>query len=105
MSRPDAIALCWGKLPPRFSGYPHSIVLLPMGVTLEQVGGPDRHTAGIFLIDPDCAELALNDAALDAYISARVPVFLFASRPRDLRPFLRRADAFRRRGITIEVVA
>lgn len=106
MSRPDCVALMWGTaIPPRFTSHPYCIALLPIGLTVDQVGDPDQRVAGIFLVDPDCAGVALNDPAVDEYLKSKTPVFVFATRPRDLRPFLRRGEAFRRRGTTIEVMS
>ena len=106
MSIPDAYLISSGvKMPPRFPDHPYNIALLPTGMSLDQVGDPGAQVAGIFLIDPDCAAVAMNDSALNRYITAKTPVFFCATRAKDLRPFLRRSDAFKQRGARLEVVA
>lgn len=106
MSAPDAYLISSSDaMPPRFPDYPHCLALLPAGLSVEQVGNPGQQVAGIFLIDPDCAAVAMNDSSLDRYITAKTPVFLYATRAKDLRPFFRRSDAFKRRGARLEVVA
>lgn len=105
MSVPDHIAIITGdKIPTRFPTHPHSLALLPVGVSVDEVGAPGQQFCGVFLVDPDCAGIALNDDALDGYIKARRPVFIHATRPRDLRPFLRRVEQFRRCGVVVEVL-
>ena len=103
MSLPDYISI-GHAIPPKYSEYPHAIALLPPGVTLEDVGDPGHRFAGIFLVDPDCAGMALNDPAFEHYIATKTPVFVYAARARDLRPFLRRAEAFRRRDVSVEAI-
>ena len=105
MSFPDYVAFSVGStIPLRYEGFPHGLALLPHGITIADVGDPGHRFAGVFLIDPDCAGMALNDSSLDHYIRAKKPIFLFAVRARDLRPFLKRADGFRRRGVTVEAI-
>ncbi len=106
MSAPDGYLISSGAaMPPRFPNYPHCLALLPAGLSVDQVGDPGQQVAGIFLIDAGCAAGAMNDSSLDRYVTAKTPVFLFATRAKDLRPFLRRSDAFKRRGALLEVVA
>ena len=93
------------SIPPYFPGFPHLAVLLPRGIALGDLGGPSARAVGVFLIDPDAAYSALNDRALDGYLREKVPVLFCASRVRDLRPFLRRADRFKARGFSVELVA
>lgn len=105
MSVPDYISVTSGPVViPRYADHPRAVAILPIGVGIDDVGGPGQRIAGIFLVDPDCAGQALNDTALDAYLRARTPILIFAARARDLRPFLRRAEAFRARGMTIETM-
>ena len=104
MSAPDHIAIVTGQIPTRRPSHPHGLALLPIGVAVADVGGPGQRFVGVFLVDPDCAALAMNDDALDRYIRTKKPVFIHASRARDLRPFMRRAEQFRRRGFSVEVL-
>jgi hypothetical protein len=105
VSVPDHIAIIAGAgVIQQFASHPHSLALLPAGVSIEDVGEPGHRFAGVFLIDADCAGIALNDDALDRYIRSRTPVFIHAARARDLRPFLRRREQFRRRGVVVEVL-
>jgi hypothetical protein len=85
---------------PRFTGFPHRLVLRPEGVSV--VAGP---VSAAFLIDPDCGLDVLNGAALAHYLEQRVPVLIQAQRARDLRPFLRRRDSFRQRGYVVEALS
>lgn len=105
MSLPDRIAVVTGdQIPTRFPTHPHSLALLPVGVSIDEVGAPGQQFCGVFLVDPDCAGIALNDSALDGYIKAKRPIFIHAARARDLRPFFRRAEQFGRRGVVLEVL-
>jgi hypothetical protein len=83
---------------PQFIEFPHRLVLRPKGI---RAAGNDVSAA--FLVDPDCGLDVLNSAALAEYLKRRIPVLIQAQRARDLRPFLRRQDSFRRRGYLIEV--
>jgi hypothetical protein len=105
MSLPDYMVLCrGGDVPPRIDGFSHRLALLPAGVAIGNLGGAECRQSGVFLIEPDCAHEALSDPAFDAYLRAKVPVLLYARRARDLRPMLRRAEAFRARGYAAEVL-
>lgn len=106
MSAPDYIGVVFRRaVPLRYDGFPHGLALLPAGMMLADIGAPSHRTAAVYLVDPDCAGRALNDAAIDAYVRAKTPVLVFAARGRDLRPFLRRAPQFRARGYTVEAIA
>jgi hypothetical protein len=83
---------------PQFIEFPHRLVLRPEGVSA--AAGPVSAT---FLVDRNCGNDVLNGYALTEYLKQRVPVLIQAQRPRDLRPFLRRQDSFRRRGYLVEV--
>ncbi len=103
MSLPDYLVLAPdGALPPGIDGFPHRIVLLPSGTDAAKLSAV--HHSGAFLIEPECAREALNDNALDLYIQKRMAVWFYARRARDLRPILRRAEAFRARGYALEVL-
>jgi len=106
MSVPDRIAIVTGdQIPTRFPTHPHILALLPTGVTADQVGTPGHRFCGVFLVDPDCAGIALNDDALDNCFKPKQPVFVHATRARDLRPFLRRAEQFGRHGVVVEMLS
>jgi hypothetical protein len=105
LSLPDYILLARdGNIPPRFPDFPHAVALLPSGIGVDQLGTEAARSCCCFLVDPDCAHVALNDPALSAYLVERLPVIVSAQRRRDLKPFLRRADAFRARGYSVEVM-
>lgn len=105
MSLPDCLLFIPAdRMPPQIDGFPHRLALLPVGTTIANLGGPDRHASAIFLVEPDCARDALNDPAFDGYLQHKVAVLVYARRAGDLRPFLKRADAFRRGGYAGEVV-
>jgi hypothetical protein len=101
MSAPDYLFLVprAGVLP-QMDGFPHRLALLPNGASLGALGWQ----SAAFLIEPDCAREALNDPALEGYLTAKVPVLFFARRARDLRPVLRRTEALRARGYLVEVL-
>ena len=104
MSDPDCLLFIPAeRMPPRIDGFPHRLLLLPGGTTVANLGAPDRHASAIWLLEPDCAREALNDPAFNSYLQHKVAVLVYARRGRDLRPFLKRADAFRRRGYAAEV--
>jgi hypothetical protein len=101
VSFPDYVMLCRrGDALPQVDGFPHRLVLLPNGTSLADLG----QQSGVFLIEPDCAHEALSDPAFDVYLRAKVPVLLYGRRARDLRPMLRRTEAFRSRGYAVEVL-
>jgi hypothetical protein len=105
VSLPDYVMLCrGGDVPPRIDGFPHRLALLPAGVGVDDLGEAGCRQSGVFLIEPDCAHEALSDPAFDAYLRAKVPVLLYGRRARDLRPMLRRIEAFRARGYSAEVL-
>jgi hypothetical protein len=84
-------------------GFDHRLALLPVGMHLNDIYSAST-VSGMFLIDPDCGNQVLNDPAFGTYLKERMPVLLCATRARDLRPFLRRADSFRQRGFVLELV-
>jgi hypothetical protein len=92
-----------GSPPPRPRGFDHRLALVPIGMHVNDIYLTPTVSA-IFLVDQVCASQVLNDLAFVEYLSRRMPVLLCASRARDLRPFLRRADAFRMRGFVLEVL-
>ena len=100
MTDPAYICLAKPQIPPRFRDYPHRLALLPGGMTLEKLGSAP-HVCGCFLIDTGCGSATLNEPALAGYLTARVPILLHAQRPKDLRPFLKRAAVFRARGFEL----
>ena len=102
---PDLVAIMPDptRVPVRWRGFPHSIVLLPDGQTLDALRATPRAWA-TFLIEPDCAGEALNGLALPEYLKARVPILMHARRARDLRPIMRRSDSFRQRGYVLAVL-
>jgi hypothetical protein len=105
MSLPDTILITYdaGFLPKVFPGFPHRLLLLPNGKTIDEFGRAGTATAA-FLIEPDCANEVLNDPALNHYINTKTPVLACARRARDLRPLLRRASALKRRQYSVEVL-
>ena len=79
MSLPDYLLLCRrADLPPKFSGFPHSVALLPDGFNVEDLGKPENRQSGAFLVEPGCAHQTLSDPALNAYLMARTPVIVCA---------------------------
>jgi hypothetical protein len=105
MSFPDYAILCRGSdVPPRIDGFPHRLALLPVGLGMDDLGGVGCRPSGAFLIEPDCAHEALSDPAFDTYLRAKVPVLVYGRRARDLRPMLRRTEAFRARSYAVEVL-
>lgn len=100
---PDFVAISYPPCLPRWPGFPHRLALLPAGHTFDELLATPRSWA-TFLIEPDSAGEVLNGAALNAYLGACVPIVLQARRARDLRPFLRRVEAFRRRGYEAEML-
>jgi hypothetical protein len=93
---PDYILLYDPAKAPEFPGFPHRLVLIPN----KPSDGPHRP---VFLIEPDSSAEVLNGTALDGYMRLRLPVSIRARRGRDLRPFLKRAAAFQKRGYKLEV--
>jgi hypothetical protein len=91
-------------MPPRIDGFQHRLALLPAGIGLGGLGEIRSRQSGVFLIEPACAHEALSDPAFDTYLKAKVPVLLYGRRARDLRPILRRTEAFRARGYSVEVL-
>lgn len=105
MSLPDYILLARdGDIPPRFPDFPHAIALLPAGISVDHLGTESARRCCCFLVDHDCAHVALSDPALAEYLAQRLPVILYAQRRRDLKPFLRRSDAFKARGYSVAVM-
>ncbi len=90
-------------LPLRFPGFPYRLALVPNEYSLAVLRASPRCWA-MFLIEPSCAAEVLNGVALGEYLTGGVPVVLHARRARDLRPFLRRAGAFKRRGYSAQVM-
>ena len=90
-------------LPLRFPGFPYRLALVPNEYSIAVLRVSPRCWA-MFLIEPDCAAEVLYGSALGDYLARGVPVVLHARRARDLRPFLRRAEAFKRRGFSVEVM-
>ncbi len=103
---PDYIALVPdpANMPAIWPGFPHRLALLPDGRTLDELRAAPC-LWGIFLMEPGSMGDVLNGTALPGYLKARAPVVIHARRARDLRPFLRRADALARRGYTMEVLS
>ena len=79
-------------------GFPHRMVLLPAGVTLDLLRTVPS-TIGTFLVEPGSIGEVLNGAALPAYLAANKPILVHARRARDLRPLLRRASSFKAREV------
>lgn len=95
---PDYAILYNPAVPLRFSGYRHRLMLRPDGVAFSEAP-----VSAAFLIDADCGFDVLNSPGLAVYIKQRVLILIQAQRAKDLRPFLRRSESFRRRGFVIEV--
>jgi hypothetical protein len=83
--------------------FTHSLALLPKGVTLEAIRNK-WHFIGLFWVEPDCGFDVLNSAAFGIYLNRRHPIVVHARRPKDLRPFFRRADRFKGRGYEVTVL-
>jgi len=103
---PDYIALAATSddILAHFAEYQHRLLLVPPGMTVRDVLGRPNCMA-VFLVDAGCTGEVLDGAALPAYLNERAPVLVLARRARDLRPILRRADGFARRGYRVEVLA
>ncbi len=97
----DFLAITPTGQPYRVDGFPFALALVPAGATIPGISADI--TAG-FMIEPDCAMQALNDPAFGQYLRLGVAIAIYARRARDLRPFLRRREAFRRRSYAIEVL-
>lgn len=101
--RPDYMASFPADMPQSWPGFQHGLALVPAGRTLDELRATPRLWA-TFLIEPDSADEVLNGQALPAYLAVGVPVLMHARRARDLRPFLRRAEALARRGYRVEAL-
>jgi hypothetical protein len=102
---PDHIILCAGaNVPLRLGDWPHRLALLSPGIAAADLGEVGCWMVGMILIDPDCAHAALNDRAFGEYLTARLPILFYAQRARDLRPIMRRGEAFRARGYVVEML-